>query len=182
MAELTNAAVVLLNARASCCEVFAESFRQVFRACCRIGGMLVGDRQRSAQGAPSLRPNEALNGHQLPERGCSFSATTGRVEMDSISNLRQFDTAIDRAIALKSAYAELVAAVQACVIERLQAASVGIEEARGTLIADAVHEIVQDTIYGLGRDGRTSVKGHTVEAIDSAVRIVITMIRHKKTA
>jgi hypothetical protein len=102
--------------------------------------------------------------------------------MDSIGNLRQFDAAIDRAIALKSAYAEFVAAVQACVIERLQAAGVGVEEARGTLIADAVHEVVQDTIYGLGRDGHASIKGHTVEAIDAAVRIVITMTRHKKNA
>jgi hypothetical protein len=69
MAELTNAAVVPLNPRASCCEVFAESFRRLFRACCRIDGMIVGDRQRSAQGAPSLRPNEALNGRQLPKMG-----------------------------------------------------------------------------------------------------------------
>jgi hypothetical protein len=74
--------------------------------------------------------------------------------MDSIGNLCELDTAIDRAKALKAAYAEFVAAVQACVIEPLRVAGVAVEEARGTLIADAVHEVVQDTIYALERDGR----------------------------
>jgi len=126
-----------------------------------------------------VRPNEALNGHQLPKRGdAPFSATTGRVEMDSIDDLCELDTAVARAKALKAAYAEFVAAVQACVIERLRVAGVAVEAACGTLTADAVHEVVQDTIYALGRDG--SVKGHAVEAIDAAVRVVITMTRHKK--
>jgi len=100
--------------------------------------------------------------------------------MDSIDDLCELDTAVARAKALKAAYAEFVAAVQACVIERLRVAGVAVEAACGTLIADAVHEVVQDTIYALGRDG--SVKGVTVEAIDAAVRVVITMTRHKKNA
>ena len=65
MAELTNAAVVPLNPRASCCEVFAESFRRLFRACCRIDGMIVGDRQQRIGHVHRLRDRSSAPIHLL---------------------------------------------------------------------------------------------------------------------
>jgi predicted metal-dependent phosphoesterase TrpH len=109
-------------------------------------------------------------------------ATTGCVEMNTIERLPQFDTAICAAMSLKSAYAKFAAAVQSCVTERLRAAGVVVEKAHDALIADAVNEVIQDTIYGLGRDELASLESHVAEAVGAAVRIVITTILHQKTA
>ena len=100
--------------------------------------------------------------------------------MDSIGSFSQLDTAIDRATALKSAYAEFVEVIEACVTERLQVAGVHVDAARAMLIADAVREVVQDTIYRLGRDEREFIKDHTLKTIDEAVRVVLTITRQKK--